>query len=181
MIKKTLYAINKKIKIFSYKQIIMFAFTLICFSFAVITLAFIFANVIIIKTFKISDIKDIILSLTPILAIFMTLKNEENNLKSKKELHLLENYETKKREVLENFINASVERFNNATNENITHFTKSFYILRIYFKSINSDFFNEINELFKNIENGNYTKKIEETKILFFKTIQKLESEVEKY
>lgn len=115
----------------------------------------------------------IILALVSILAnIINTLINNTYQ----KNLKKLEMYELQKREVLQNFINDSVECIKNENSwRQNKEFVKSLYTLPLYFKCADIDMINKIN---KAIDNSNNDDAI---KVTFTTIIQDLSEEIEKH
>lgn len=117
----------------------------------------------------------VLLALSAILAnVITTILNNRHQSKLKK----LEMYELQKREVLQNFINVTIDCFGNYDNYYINKdFTKAIYTLQLYFKSANITFIEMMNELMKDSSGKNRT----EFNTSFAKIINKLSEEIQKH
>lgn len=114
----------------------------------------------------------VLLALSTVLAnVVSTLLNNKHQIKIKK----LEMYELQKREVLQNFINSTIECYknNNDWRQN-KEFMKYLFTMQLYFKSANSEFIQTLNSLMDDVLDKS------DFNIQFAKIISKLSKEIQK-
>lgn len=114
----------------------------------------------------------VLLALSTVLAnVVSTLLNNNYQIKIKK----LEMYELQKREVLQNFINSTIECYknNNDWRQN-KEFMKYLFTMQLYFKSANSKFIQALNSLMDSeLDKSDFD-------LQFAKVISKLSEEIQK-
>ena len=84
-------------------------------------------------------------------------------------------FELQKREVLERFISASIDAFNQDNWNRNKEFMKSLYALQLYFKIANVELLKQINEIIDGNPN------IDKFKLSFVKVITALSKEIQKH
>lgn len=121
-------------------------------------------------------LKDIALATSPLLTIYINSKIKKEECKHQKEIKKLELFETKKREILENFINKGTVFLNVKTIDNAIEFIKSLNMLEVYFKVADADYLLKVSQkISENIPES----KLSEFKNIFYKTISDLCKELE--
>lgn len=113
----------------------------------------------------------IIIFVTSISPIIVAIINNNHQYKIKK----LEMFELQKREVLEHFISASIDAFNQDNWNRNKEFMKSLYALQLYFKIANVELLKQINEIIDGNPN------IDKFKLSFVKVITALSKEIQKH
>ncbi len=121
-------------------------------------------------------LKDIALATCPIITIYINIKMKKDELKHQKEIKKLELFDTKKREVLKDFINFGTEYLKDKSINNAGQIIKALCTLQLYFKSVNKKYLIDIRkQLSKEDRDANTFKE------LFYNIIDDLQEELEYY